>query len=149
MRAWQFVLLAGLLALGLGAAWLSMRPSETIGPLRGLRLGDSPARARDRFAPGVPGDFHSEAMGEDFALVWEATRPGEVRSARLEFHDALLVAARLRVAPSAPEADGPPIVLTEASLFTRERSRADVELTWIARSCPTHADEVRRRLASR
>lgn len=149
MRAWHWALMTALPALVLGAVLLWTQPPEVLGPIRGLRLGDTPARARDRFEPGSRGAFRGEAMGEDFALVWEPAADGDVRSARLEFHDAMLVALRLRLRASAPEAEGPALQVTEGSILTRERSRGHVELTWIARSCPTHADEVRRRLASR
>lgn len=151
MKVWHFALAAtlGLAAIG---AWLASRPSETIGPVRGLTLGDAPTRARDRFAPGSPGQFRTElssaATGDDFTLVWTPDRSDEVRGARLEFHESMLVAVRMRLSDDAPEADGPPLVLTEASLLARDRSRGEVQLTWIARGCPTHADELRRRLAS-
>jgi hypothetical protein len=125
--------------------------SETIGPVRGLVLGHGPAQACDRLATDVAGSFRSTAIGEDFALDWTPDgTPGELKSARLEFHLGQLVAARLTLAPGAPEADGPEFELTDTSVLTREASSdGDVEITWLARSCPTHADEVRRLIAER
>lgn len=113
-------------------------------PILGLRLGTTPSSARERFDPGAPGTFRSEAMGEDLALVWEPEGESDVHGARLEFHLGLLVALRLRTAPSAPPSEGPPMVLTDLSVLTRETTSEEVSITWLARACPTHAAEVRR-----
>jgi len=118
-------------------------------PIFGLRLGTSPSQARGRFDPGAPGTFRSEAMGEDFALIWEPEGESPVRSARLEFHLGQLVAVRVRSAPGAPHAEGPELVTTDVSVLTREATPGEVVLTWLARACPTHAVEVRRRIAGR
>lgn len=131
-------------------AWMlaSGTSGESLGPVRGLRLGVAPAQARERLATDRAGSFATVAMGEDFALVWTPDAPaGELRSARLEFHVGQLVAVRLILAPTAPEADGPEFEVSEASVLTREPTSGGVELTWLARSCPTHAAEVRQRLA--
>lgn len=85
-------------------------------------------------------------MGEDLALVWEPEGESAVRGARLEFHLGQLVALRLRSAPGAPHSEGPPIVVTEVSVLTREATPSGVVITWLARACPTHAAEVRRLL---
>lgn len=140
MRARTAIILVGL-ALGMGCG-----PS-TPEPILGVRLGMTPAQVRDRFGTAVGGSFRTEAMGEDLALVW-VPGAGEtsVRAARHEFHLGLLVAMRLTLDPSAPAARGPSMELTDVSLLTRERMGPDVLVTWLARSCPTHADEVRRRI---
>lgn len=140
------LLVPALVALG---AWLIAGTSsnESLGPVRGLRLGLAPAQARAALATDRPGSFSSVAMDEDFALVWTPDGPaGELRLARLEFHLGQLVAVRMTLAPSAPEAAGPELEVSEASILTREPTSEGVELTWIARSCPTHAAEVRQRL---
>ncbi len=122
--------------------------SETLGPVRGLRLGYTPAMARQQLATGGPGSFVTTASGEDYALVWTATSPSnDLRRATLEFHLGQLVAVRLDLAPEAPEASGPELSVSQASVLTREATPEGVELVWLARSCPTHADEVRRRIA--
>lgn len=132
-----------------GLIWLAIpKGGERIGPVRGLVLGQGPAQARDRLRVDRPGSFRSSASEEDFALSWTPEEPGgDLASARLEFHLGQLVAVRLALTPDAPEATGPPRVITAASLLTRERRAGVVELTWLARSCPTHAAEVARRMA--
>lgn len=151
--AWRWIAIAVLIApaaIGLAALLVSRAgPSETLGPVRGLRLGLAPSQARQMFAAEQPGTFVTSATGEDFALEWTPAAPGgALHSARLEFHLGQLVALRLSLAPDAPEARGPGLEASEASLLTREPSpEGGVELTWLARSCPTHADEVRRRIA--
>lgn len=123
--------------------------SETLGPIRGVRLGLAPSQARRQLATGGPGTFSTVAMDEDFALVWAPESPGDLRAARMEFHLGQLVALRLTLSPSAPEAEGPSLAISEASVLSRETTPEGVELTWLARGCPTHADEVRRRTAER
>jgi len=115
-------------------------------PVLGVRLGMTPAQVRERFAPGISGTYRSEAMDEDFALVWEPEGDGPVREARHEFHLGQLVALRLTVDDGADVASGDPMQLTDVSLLTREPTEDGVRITWLARSCPTHADEVRRRI---
>ncbi|HEY8429895.1 MAG TPA: hypothetical protein VIL20_16035 [Sandaracinaceae bacterium] len=150
---WRWIALAILVvpALAALAVMLASRTGgETLGPVRGVKLGVAPSQARRMLHTGAPGSFATTAVGEDFALTWtpEAT-PAELRSARLEFHLGQLVALRLNLSPEAPEARGPELEVSEASVLTRERTPEGVTLTWLARSCPTHADEVRRRLAER
>lgn len=133
-----------------GLVWLAIPKERTsIDPVRGLVLGLGPAQARDRLRVDRPGSFRSSATEEDFALEWTPEEPGgEIASARLEFHLGQLVAVRLALSPDAPDAAGPPRTITAASLLTREPRGAVVELTWLARSCPTHAAEVARRMAA-
>lgn len=121
--------------------------SETLGPVRGVRLGYAPAMARRQLSTAAPGSFSTTASGEDYALAWTPESPGELRRAQLEFHLGQLVAVRLSLSPQAPEAHGPELEVSQASVLTRERTPDGVELVWLARSCPTHADEVRRRIA--
>ena len=87
-------------------------------------------------------------MGEDFALVWAPSGESDVLNARHEFHLGQLVAMRLTVSASSDVADGPPLEATQLSLVTREVVETGVAVTWLARSCPTHADEVSRRMQS-
>lgn len=120
--------------------------SSAPAPIRGVRLGMTPAQVRARFDPGGPGTYRSEAMDEDFALVWEPSGAGPVLSARHEFHLGQLVALRLTLRPDSDDAGGPEIETTELSVLTRESQEAAVAVTWLSRSCPTHADEVERRI---
>jgi hypothetical protein len=130
-------------------AWTGTRQNETLGPIRGVRLGLSPSQVRRQLQTGAPGSFRTTTVGEDFALSFTPHRNGELHRARLEFHLGQLVAARLLLSPDAPESQGPPLAQSAASVLRRERTPNGVELTWIAKSCPTHAAEVRRLLAER
>lgn len=143
MRTHRTTMIAVSLAL---VAGLGCGPSAPE-PILGVRLGMTPPQVRERFGTAVRGSFRSEAMGEDLVLVWTPDEPdASVRSARHEFHLGQLVAMRLVVDPSAPMARGPAMELTEVSILTREPGDDGVEVTWLARSCPTHADEVERRI---
>lgn len=149
-RGWRWI---GGLALLIPAAWalwtivspLLAPAGAALGPVRGVRLGMGAAQVRDRLVTGAPGDFRSEVMGEDYALTWRPSgAPAELKAARLELHLGQLVAVRLTLDPAAPESRGPDFEISNASVLTRTRGDEAVELTWLARSCPTHAGEVRR-----
>lgn len=153
--AWKWIAIAVLIVPGAFALIVvissALGGGETIGPVQGVLLGHGPAQVRERLETGAPGSFRSMAIGEDFALEWTPDGdPGPLSSARLEFHLGQLVAARMRLSPDAPAASGPEFELSEASVLTREAAPdGTVELTWLARSCPTHADEVRQVIAER
>ncbi|MGE3631162.1 MAG: hypothetical protein AB7P00_14755, partial [Sandaracinaceae bacterium] len=88
--------------------------------------------------------------GADLTLVWDPSNPeaSDLQEARLEFHEGLLVAVRLEVTDSSPEAAGPALVTTETSILSRDPIGPSlVRVSWLSRSCPTHADEVARRIA--
>ena len=123
----------------------SMSSSETVGPVRGLRLGYAPAMARQHLLTGGPGSYATTAMGEDYALTWTADSPNDdLRRARLEFHLGQLVAVRLLVTSDSPEAEGPELQVSTASVLTRESTPEGVEIAWLAREL-SHA---RRRSAA-
>jgi hypothetical protein len=111
-----------------------------------VRLGASASQARRQLETGAPGSFRVIASGEDAALEWTpSNESAELMSARLEFHLGQLVALRLRLSPGAAEADGPDLEVSRASVLARAPlPERGVELTWIARGCPTHAAELRR-----
>jgi hypothetical protein len=147
---WRWIAVAALVLPAAYAlfALLTSSHRETIEPVRGIRLGYAPAQARARLLTGAPGSFRTVTMGEDFALEWAPTAAGSaLRRARLEFHLGQLVAARLLLSEDADEASGPGLEVSDASVLTREVTPEGVELTWLARSCPTHASEVQRRLS--
>ena len=153
--AWKWIAVA-VLIVPAGYALVALITSslggdETVGPVQGIVLGHGPAQVRDRLETGAPGSFRSTAIGEDFALDWTPDdEPGPLLEARLEFHLGQLVAARMRLSPEAPAANGPEFMLSQASVLTREAAPdGAVELTWLARSCPTHADEVRQVIRER
>ncbi|MBZ0116922.1 MAG: hypothetical protein K8H88_08005 [Sandaracinaceae bacterium] len=131
-------------ALG-SAVWKAISPpASTV--LLGVRLGLTPSQARSALQTGAQGSFRTETSGEDLALIWtpQAGASSPVRSARLEFHLGQLVALRAELSPSAPESAGPARAVTATSVLARDRRGDAVQITWLARSCPTHADEARR-----
>lgn len=151
-RRWRWIAVLALIVpalIGLIAlVMMTGGSSETLGPVRGLRLGTTPSMARQHLTTGARGAWATTATGEDYALTWTAGSPtNDLRRAQLEFHLGQLVAVRLLLSPGAPEADGPELSVSQASVLTRETTPEGVALVWLARSCPTHADEVRRRIA--
>jgi hypothetical protein len=148
-RRWLILALGAVGAgfLGVGAL-SSLRPSATR-ELRGARLGLSLADTRDRFAAPPGGAWSSESSPEPVLRWAPGAQASDLRAATFEFHQGMLVAVRLRLARSAPEASGASLEITRASLLARATtSDGEVELTLLSRSCPTHADEVKRLITS-
>lgn len=140
------VVIAGLgLAGGLARYYLVRHAGERPVEVHGVTLGMTPSDVRGRFdAPG-PGVWHSE-MRADPMLVW--TAPGT--TATFEFHGGILVAVRMLVRPTDPAAQGRPLDVSNASVLVRRvQTDGRVEVTLLARDCPTHAGEVRRLIPSR
>ncbi len=105
---------------------------------------------RQRFAAGAPGHWaaSTSSVGEE-ALVWTAeSAAAPVATAAFEFHDRILVAVRAALAASAPEASGPPRVVTPVTVRALAPGDPASSLTILARDCPTHAPEVARLLAA-
>ncbi|MCA9530172.1 MAG: hypothetical protein KC543_08545 [Myxococcales bacterium] len=151
---------AAALCLALPIGWMATRVLLGIGgasgaqPFFGVRLGMTAQDIRTGFA--LPGAWRSEAgaLGEGpgaIVLEWRPADPvtSPVRAARFELHDGFLVALRAQLAPSSAIADGPAFDVNDQVVRHRERVAAGVRYTVLARSCPTHADEVQRLLASR
>lgn len=151
-RRWRAVAVIAILLPAVAALVVLLWPAAParIGPIRGVLLGVGPAQARESLLTGgVPGRFRSSAMDEDFALDWAPESPEaspELVSARLEFHLGQLVAMRLSVSPDADEASGEGLEVSAGSILVREPDPGSetgaVRLTWLARTCPTHAAEV-------
>jgi hypothetical protein len=116
--------------------------------VHGVRLGMTARDVRDRFvAPGA-GHFRSDTAGE-LAMEWWS-EGGSEYFARFEFHSGVLVAARMHLPPADRDAQGRLFDVSSSAVLSRRRaSDGRVELTLLARDCPTHAEEVRRLLASR
>lgn len=174
---WTVGLVVVGLALGGVLVRAAIVSSNAGGPveIHGVRLGMTPRDVRDRFAAFSPGgQWRTTAAAGELALEWlpastpaastpppippaandggtaEPQPPSAAAPARFEFHNGLLVAVRLVVPPSDPAAHGAPVDVSTASVLAR-RGRTDgrVELTLLARDCPTHAEEVHRLLARR
>jgi hypothetical protein len=138
------------------AGWALWRLGDTIRDdqasttFHGVRLGMTPSDVRARYE--LPGDFRATTTEEgDYLLDFapDETSEASVHSARFEFHLGLLVALRAEIAPGDPWADDRGVTVTESAVReTTEESPDRVQVTLIARNCPTHADEVQRLLAS-
>ena len=112
--------------------------------LRGVWLGMTPDQVRERYERTGEGSFRAQAIGQDLALDWT----GESPPPRFEFHAGQLVAVRIVVPREAPESTGDRLTASSQSVISREpRPDGSVAITWLARSCPTHADEVSRLLS--
>jgi hypothetical protein len=145
----------GLVVAGLGVfgilsrAYLVRQNGEARVELRGTWLGMTPTDVRDRFrAPGA-GTWRSEQR-TDPALIWTAAEGAPPTTAYFEFHGGVLVAVRLTVPTTDPAAQGPALDVSTASVMSRQdQTDGRVEITLLARDCPTHAEEVRRLISRR
>jgi hypothetical protein len=144
--AWRVgLVVAGLgLASGLARVYLVRSRAESRAEIHGVWLGMTPPDVRERFrAPGT-GSWRSE-MQADPVIIWTASSPDPGTTVSFEFHGGVLVAVRAVVPTSDPDAHGPSLDVSTASVLVR-RGLTDgrVELTLLARDCPTHAEEVHR-----
>lgn len=140
---------AALLASAAAALAALLRSEPDPGWFRGVRLGMSADQVRARFDAGAPASWRTEISGTDVALV-RGPAGSLDREARFEFHDGMLVAMRLDLPASAPEARGEAVLETPAAVIARASEEPGrVRLVALARGCPTHADEVARILAAR
>lgn len=141
----------GLVAIGLivPSAWMAVRllagePAAPDAPLRveGVLLGMTPSQVREAFTPPAEGTLRSTPGPEgDLALEWGG-RAGDA-VARFEFHEGVLVAARVVLSSDDQAARGPEIEVRQGAVVHREPGPDGIRLTLISRDCPTHADEVR------
>lgn len=137
-----------LVALGAVAAWTVHARGGATTDVWGVRLGDSLSMTRDHFRAPAGGAWTSSAAPEPI-LAWApgSASPSPVASARFEFHEGMLVAARLELRSDAEAAQGPSLEIGRSSVLARETLADRTRLTLISRDCPEHAAEVRRLLA--
>lgn len=147
---WQRAALLGLVLLtGLGATSLAASALAPLGAssppsVLGLRLGATPDMVRARLASA---SFRTE-LGEDVALVADDAIAADVApGARFEFHDGQLVAVRLDVHSSHPDAHGDALIATPATVLSRAPEGDLVRVSLLARTCPTHREEAERLVA--
>jgi hypothetical protein len=149
---------AAAIALVVPAGWAlwrlgdAIRDDRAIATFHGVRLGMTPSDVRARCDLVGEFDASTTAEGGEYVLDFspqDATEAADVRSARFEFHDGLLVAIRAELGPEDPWAEDEGVTVTESTVReTTEQSSGRVRVTLIARNCPTHVDEVRRLLSS-
>ncbi len=141
---------AAVIALVLPTGWAfyrwvsSLTSSDLPSTFHGIRLGMSVSAVRSGF--DAAGRFEARPNGESgWALDWRAATPGRVRSATFEFHEGLLVAVRAEVDREDSLASRLGTTLTPGVVrrVTRRNDGA-FDVLILARSCPAHADEVRR-----
>lgn len=112
-----------------------------------VRLGMTPADVRATFAPPAagPSQWRVDSSGET-ALEWR----GSGRSFRFEFHNAQLMAVRAVLDSRDPSTHGDALEVSTATVLRRHaREDGRVELTLLARDCPSHAEEARRLITGR
>ena len=137
------------LASGLARTYLVQHRAERRVELRGVWLGMTPTDVRERYRAPVQGTWRSE-MRADPVIIWSALSPEPGSTASFEFHGGVLVAVRMVVPTSDPDAQGPSLDVSTASVLVRQGSTdGRVELTLLARDCPTHAEEIHRLLNRR
>ncbi len=145
---------AAAVTLAVPVAWAVVRLADlateddpAISSFHGARLGMTPGDVRSRF--DVPGELRA-GTGEDGTYTLELeSAAGTVRSARFEFHEGVLVAVRAELDPRDPSAGRTGLSLSDSTVRkTSAGANGGLELTLIARDCPTHADEVRTLISS-
>jgi hypothetical protein len=112
-----------------------------------VQLGMTPADVRATFAPpSAVGSQWRVESGRETALEWR----GGGRSFRFEFHGAQLMGVRAILESRDPSTQGDSLDVTNATVLRRHvREDGRVELTLLARDCPSHAEEARRLIAGR
>jgi hypothetical protein len=142
-RAW-LLLAPALLVGGLGLWWSARRTGGDAVDIRGVRLGLSLSDTRTRFQTPDAGVWSLQSSPEP-VLEWSSGQ-GEaspVRRATFEFHNGMLMAIRLQVAATNPEAAGPELEVGATRVLHRQRQEGLATVTVLSRTCPTHAAEVR------
>ncbi len=123
----------------------SPTPDEAFAPYR-IHLGMTPADVRATFAhPNAASSQWRIQSAAETVLEWSSTG----RSMRFEFHRAQLMAVRAILGMSDPSTHGAQLEVSTATVLRRTlRQDGRVELTLLARDCPTHAAEARRLIES-
>ncbi len=132
--------LALALALNVGAGCSREAPDA----VPGVRLGMSPRDVRDRFDESGQGAWRTNVSSgpganDDTVLEWSAAVPASrATHARFEFHLGMLVAVRahLREGASSERVD-----LTAKTVTLRTAAAGGIDVTILARDCPTHHEE--------
>jgi hypothetical protein len=149
-RSWLFAAIVPIAVAASVYATVQARLAADREPLEayGIRLGMTPAQVRAMFAaPTAEGSqWRVDSSGEETALEWR----GKNRFFRFEFHHAQLMAVRAIVESSDPSTHGRALDVSSAAVLRRvAREDGRVELTLVARDCPSHAEEARRLMSSR
>ncbi len=108
-----------------------------------VKLGMAPRDVRERFTPGGEGKWETRlGKDDDTILDWSASSgAATLEHASFEFHNGMLVALRAMMRSKEPRA----IATTPRTVMLRD----GVNLTLLARDCPTHHEEAESLAASR
>lgn len=147
-RSWLFAAVVPIAVAGAVYAAAQAKLAGDREPLYAyrLRFGMTPADVRATFAAPTAEDsrWRVDSSAEP-ALEWR----GRNRSFRFEFHNAQLMAVRAVVESRDPSTHGRALEVSTAAVLRRVvREDGRVELTLVARDCPSHAEEARRLVAS-
>ncbi|WP_433927438.1 hypothetical protein AB3662_30520 [Sorangium cellulosum] len=138
------------IAAGLGIVTLTALsfapPANGAFAVHGIELGMTASEVVRRFDAGPAGRW-SEATGcAGPSIEWsrgEAAPERAPLSARFEFHEGLLMAARVRVTPEDPTARGARLQTSARFVLAREpRDDGSSVIVLLARGCPEHEAEV-------
>ncbi|WP_437839245.1 hypothetical protein [Sorangium sp. So ce1153] len=141
---------AALSAAGLGIVTLAALsfapPANAAFAVHGIELGMTASEVVRRFDAGPTGRW-SEAPGcAGPSIEWSRGETAPARaplSARFEFHEGLLMAARVRVTPEDPSARGARLETSAQFVLAREgRDDGSSLIVLLARGCPEHEAEV-------
>lgn len=148
-RSWLFAALTPIAVAGVVYATAQAKLAGDREPLSAyrIRFGMTPADVRATFAaPTAEGSrWRVDSAGET-ALEWR----GGNRFFRFEFHNAQLMAVRAVVESRDPSTHGRALEVSTAAVLRRVvREDGRVELTLVARDCPSHAEEAQRLMNSR
>ena len=133
LRQTAIVALFGLLVIG--TAFFALLQIQGPRPLAlgQLRLGMTLTEARDAM-PRRDWTTRVDTTGD--VIV-------EGEDAELHFHEGMLVAAMLELASTSPDAEGPPLEVTDFAVLRRTvRTPTRVYAELISRACPTHREMV-------
>jgi hypothetical protein len=114
--------------------------------VHGIEIGMTPTEVVERFDVEAGGQWSESAGCDGRALEWsrgEATLASVPLGARFEFHDGLLVAARMRLSREDLYARGGRLETSAQVVLAREEQPdGSVALVLIARGCAKRAAEV-------
>lgn len=146
---------AAFIAAGLGIVTLTALsfapPANRAFAIHGIELGMTASEVVRRFDAGPTGRW-SEATGcAGPSMEWSRGDAAAARaplSARFEFHQGLLMAARVRVSPEDPTARGARLETSAQFVLAREaRDDGSSVIVLLARGCPDHEAEVEQLLS--
>jgi hypothetical protein len=138
------------LVTGVVLARTSSRPDRgDLGLFHGVRLGMTASAVRERFEAPALGSWRSlPATGAgDVVLAWAAAKGPA--TATFELHNGMLVAVRATVEATDAESKRPGMDSSRAIVRAHALDGGVIQLTLLARDCPTHHDEAERLAAGK